>query len=149
MKDKFYLILSPINLAVILLLDGGCGYFGYLAVDKLLNELTTLNLTFGAIMAFAILVAVLTTVNMFRNGVKFHSDRVEFTGVDSDNEFLYSDIEKIDSQKDDSVSFRKNFVDRYSHIILYLKDEKVVTITLGLTTKSTLNKIIDELKSRI
>lgn len=149
MKEKFYLVLSPINLIFVIVLDVACAYFDYLSVSMLIKEVKGLNIAFVGIMLFASVVAVLTTVQTFKNGVKFYDDRVEFTGIDTDNEFKYCDIERVEFQKDDAVSFRKNFVDRFSHIIIYLKDERVVTITLGLTTKRTLNKIVNDLKSRV
>lgn len=149
MKEKFYHILSPINLFVMLLLDCGCIYFDCLAVGKIIEDAKLINIAFVLIVAFVSVVAFLSTAQLFKNGVKFYEDRVEFTGLDTDNEFKYCDIERVEARKDDCISLRKNFIDRYSSLIIYLKDEKTVTVTLGLTTKKTLKNITDELNGRM
>ena len=86
---------------------------------------------------------------VLKTGVRFTSDKVEFTGVDENNVFEYSHIVKVQTGRDTKASLKKNFVDRYSHIIIFLDDDSVVTIELGLTTKHTLKVIDDEFKARI
>lgn len=149
MKDKFIRVLSPFTLAFVLLLDIAVIVFAYYAVKKLSEQLSAVNVIFAVIEIAAILIAVLVTKEVFTNGVRFRNNEVEFTGVDDNNLFNYTDIVKIESSKDNKASLKKNFVDRYSSIIIYLKDESVVTIELGLTTNKTLKKIADELNSRI
>ncbi len=149
MKEKFYPVLSPVNLIIALLLDCGCAFFAYLSVTKLIKEQSTINIAFFCIIAVSSVIAVLSTIQNFKNGVRFYSDRVEFTSFYSENEFRYADIEKIESQRDTKVSFRKNFVDRFSNVIIYFKDDKAVTVSLGMTTQKTLNSIVEEIKKRI
>jgi hypothetical protein len=123
--------------------------FGYYAVKKLSQQISAINIIFSLIVLFAFIVAIFVTKEVFNNGVKFDSNEVEFTGLDDNNIFEYSNIEKVESSKDTAASMKKNFVDRYSNIIIYLNDNSVVTIELGLTTKKTLKKITDEINSRI
>lgn len=86
---------------------------------------------------------------MLSNGVKFYGDEMEFTGLDNDSIFAYADIEKVETEKDTKPSFVKNFIDRQSKVILTLKDERVVTIDVGLTTKNGLAAIENEINERI
>jgi hypothetical protein len=148
MKDRFIRVLSPFTLAFVAVLDVAVIIFAYYAIQKLSFQISAINVIFAIIELFAIIVAVLVTKEIFLNGVKFTNDKVEFTGLDDNNIIEYSQIEKIESSKDISASLKKNFVDRYSNIIIYLKDSSVITIELGLTTTKTLKKIIDELKLR-
>ena len=85
----------------------------------------------------------------FSQGVIFYSDKLEFTDIDNANVFEYKKIKSVDSYKDTKVSFKKKVVERFSLIIIELDDGTSVTITLGYTTKRTLNKIVNEIKSRI
>lgn len=149
MKEKFIRVLSPFTLAFVIVLDAAVIVFAYYAVKKLSEQLSAINIIFSIIEFAAIIVAVLVTKEVLTNGVKFSDDKVEFTGVDDNNIFDYADIVKIESSKDNKASLKKNFIDRYSSIIIFLKDESVVTIELGLTTAGTLRKIADELNERI
>ncbi len=63
--------------------------------------------------------------------------------------FAYADIEKVETEKDTKPSFVKNFIDRQSKVILTLKDERVVTVDVGLTTKNGLAAIEKEINERI
>lgn len=149
MKDKFIRVLSPFTLAFVIVLDAAVIGYGYYAIEKLSHQVSAVNVIFSVIEIIALIVAVLVTKEILLNGVKFKDDDVEFTGIDDNNIFKYDDIVKIESSKDNKASLKKNFVDRYSNIIIYLKDESVVTIELGLTTNGTLKKIVNELNSRI
>lgn len=149
MKDKFIKIISPIQLAVVGILDIAVIAYLIFAIAKLIHNPKTSIIFFAAGVAVALVVAVLVTKEVLTNGVIFHDDELEFTGMDSDNIFDYNDIIKVETEKDEKPSFVKNFVDRQSKIILTLKDEKVVTINIGITTKTTLEKIGDEIKRRI
>jgi hypothetical protein len=149
MKDKFIRVLSPFTLAFVFVLDIAVIVYGYFAIYKLSIQISGINVAFAFIEAIALVVAILVTKEVLQNGVKFKDNEVEFTGIDDNNLFNYSDIEKIEGSKDTSASLKKNFIDRYSNIIIHLKDNSIVTIELGLTTKKTLKKIIDELNLRI
>lgn len=149
MKDKFLRILSPITLAVVAVLDAAVIGYGIYAIKRLIAVQNATVIIFTICDFAAIIIAALVTKEVLSNGVKFYSDEMEFTGLDNDSIFAYSDIEKVETEKDTKPSFVKNFIDRQSRVILTLKDERVVTIDIGLTTKNTLNKIEDEIKSRI
>lgn len=149
MKDKFIKIISPIQLAVVGILDAAVVAYLIFAIVKLIHNPKASVIFFAAGVAVALVVAFLVTKEILTNGVIFHDDELEFTGFDSDNIFDYNDIVKVETQKDDKPSLVKNFVDRQSRIILTLKDEKVVTIDIGITTKATLERVSDEIKSRI
>lgn len=146
---KFIRILSPITIAVIFALDAAVIAFLVYSIKRIIAEQTLITIAFIIIEILALLIAFFTTKEIFSNGVLFDDDKVEFTGLDTDNEFKYCDIIKCETHKDTKASLRKNFVDRYSLITLHLQDERVVTVNLGLTTTRTLSKIKTELDSRI
>lgn len=149
MNNKFMRILSPIQLAVVGILD--IAVIGYLifAIKRLIQNPRTTVIIFTAGVAVALIIAILVTKEVLSHGVKFLDDEMEFTGIDGENIFSYDNIASVETKKDDKASLVKNFVDRQSQIILTLKDGKVVTISIGLTTKSTLKKIADEISARI
>lgn len=149
MKDKFIRVLSPIAIGVVALLDCGVIYFAYYAAAKAKLQLDAKSILFIIIEVFAVIIAILITKQIFSGGVKFKENYLEFTELDEHNIFEYESIEKIVSSRDEKASLRKNFVDRYSSIIFYMKDNTVVTVELGLTTKKTLNKIINEINIRM
>lgn len=152
MKDKFIRVLSPITLAVVAIFDIATAFYGVFAVKRVVEVFKyviiaskTSAFFFAAIEVFAIILAVLVTKEILSHGVQFYDDELEFTALDSDNIFAYDDIVRVETQKDDKVSLVKNFIDRQSKVILTLKDERVVTIYIGLTTKGTLKKVADEI----
>lgn len=149
MNNKFMRILSPIQLAVVGILD--IAVIGYLifAIKRLIQNPRTTVIIFTAGVAVALIIAILVTKEVLSHGVKFLDDEMEFTGIDGENIFSYDNIASVETKKDDKASLVKNFVDRQSQIILTLEDGKVVTISIGLTTKSTLKKIGDEIRTRI
>lgn len=149
MNNKFMRILSPIQLAVVGILD--IAVIGYLifAIKRLIQNPRTTVIIFTAGVAVALIIAILVTKEVLSHGVKFLDDEMEFTGIDGENIFSYDNIASVETKKDDKASLVKNFVDRQSQIILTLKDGKVVTISIGLTTKSSLKKIGDEIRTRI
>lgn len=149
MKNKFIRVLSPITICVIGVLDIAIIVFGVFAVEKLTNEVSKINIAFAVIEAFAIIIGALVSKEVVSNGVRFKENEFEFTGLDDNNIFKYSDIKKVESSKDTKASLKKNFVDRYSTITLYLADDTQATISLGLTTVKTLTKIQDEISKRI
>lgn len=149
MKDKFIRILSPIQIFVVGLLDIAVVGYAIFAVKTLAKRQATSVIFFAACVVLAFIVAVLVTKEIVSHGVKFHDDELEFTGIDNDNIFAYDDIVKVETEKDEKASLVKNFVDRQSKIIFTLKDERVVTVYIGITTKSTLKKVSDEIISRL
>ncbi len=149
MKDKIFIrILSPITIAVVLLIDIFAIGYGVYSVIKVMENTSAVTICFAVMMAIVIVIACFVTKEVFSNGVMFKADEVEFIGLDDNNIFAYNDIEKVEFHRDDKISFKKNFNDRHSIIVLHLKDEKVTTIDIGLTTKKVLCKIVDELNNR-
>lgn len=149
MKDKFLRILSPITLAVVAILDAAVIGYGIYAIKRLIAVQNTTIIIFALCDLAALIIAVLVTKEALSNGVKFYSDEMEFTGLDKDSIFAYADIEKVETEKDTKPSFVKNFIDRQSKVILTLKDERVVTVDVGLTTKNGLAAIEKEINERI
>ncbi len=149
MKDKFLRILSPITLAVVAILDVAVIGYGIYAIKRLIAVQNATIIIFTICDFAALIIAALVTKEVLSNGVKFYSDEMEFTGLDNDSIFAYTDIEKIETEKDTKPSFVKNFVDRSSKVVLTLKDERVVTIDIGLTTKNGLASIEKEINKRI
>lgn len=149
MENKFIRIISPFSYAMALLFDIFVAAFMVTAFNKIMTEVSTINIAFLIITIISAVIAILTSKEVFSSGVKFNDKQFEFTAIDSNNVFEYSKIEKIESSKDVSASFKKGFVDRYSHIIVYFKNGSITTIELGLTTVKSLNKITNEIKSRI
>ena len=149
MKDKFLRILSPITLAVVAILDAAVIGYGIYAIKRLIAVQNTTIIIFALCDLAALIIAVLVTKEVLSNGVKFYSDEMEFTGLDKDSIFAYADIEKVETEKDTKPSFVKNFIDRQSKVILTLKDERVVTVDVGLTTKNGLAAIEKEIDERI
>ncbi len=149
MKDKFLRILSPITLAVVAILDAAVIGYGIYAIKRLIAVQNTTIIIFALCDLAALIIAALVTKEVLSNGVKFYSDEMEFTGLDKDSIFAYADIEKVETEKDTKPSFVKNFIDRQSKVILTLKDERVVTVDVGLTTKNGLAAIEKEINERI
>lgn len=149
MKNKFLRILSPITLVVVAILDAAVIGYGIYAIKRLIAVQNATIIIFAVCDLAALIIAALVTKEVLSNGVKFYGDEMEFTGLDNDSIFAYADIEKVETEKDTKPSFVKNFVDRQSKVILTLKDERVVTIDVGLTTKNGLKKIEDEINNRI
>lgn len=149
MKKKFIRVLSPITLAVITALDAAVFGFGIFALKKLFEELSAAVIFFTAIEIFAIVIGILITKEVLKNGINFYEDEMEFTGIDENNLFSYEEIEEIETYQDTKASLTKNFVDRHALIIITKKDKTVTTIDIGLTTKGTLKKIKKELSKHI
>lgn len=146
---KFIRVISPISLAVMLAFDIGIIFFANYAVQKIMQGVDIWTILFLIIILLSICLALAISKEILTNGVRFDEEKVEFTGLDENNVFQYRDIKNVEAQRDTKASLKKNFVDRYSHIILYLNDDSVVTIDLGLTTAKALNKIEVEIKNRI
>lgn len=149
MKDKFIRVISPISFCVITVLDIAIIAFGVFAYQKITADKNIYNIMFVGIEVVAFIIGILASKEVVSNGVKFEYTKMEFTGLDENNIFEYKNIERIETNKDTKASLRKNFVDRYSSIIIHQTDGTVTTIELGLTTLKTLIKIEEEINKRI
>ncbi len=149
MKDKFIRCVSPIEVIISFAVEAsGIGFLVY-AIKELKGRADFYAAVFYIVTVFAIVLGFFMIKQAFSQGVIFYSDRLEFTDIDNANIFEYKKIKSVDSYKDTKVSFKKKVVERFSLIIIELDDGTSVTITLGYTTKRTLNKIVNEIKSRI
>lgn len=149
MKDKFIRCVSPIEVIISFAVEAsGIGFLVY-AIKELKGRTDFYAVIFYIVTVFAIVLGFFMIKQAFSQGVIFYSDRLEFTDIDNANVFEYKKIKSVDSYKDTKVSFKKKVVERFSLIIIELDDGTSVTITLGYTTKRTLNKIVNEIKSRI
>lgn len=149
MKDKFIRCVSPIEVIISFAVEAsGIGFLVY-AIKELKGRTDFYSAVFYIVTVFAIVLGFFMIKQAFSQGVIFYSDNLEFTDIDNANVFEYKKIKSIDSYKDTKVSFKKKVVERFSLIIIELDDGTSVTITLGYTTKRTLNKIVNEIKSRI
>ena len=146
---KFIRIISPITLTVILALDIAVLVYGAYAIKKIMNSVDIWTILFAIIEVFAIIIAVLVSKEVVSNGVVLYENKIEFTALDDNNCFEFSQIEKIETSRDTRASFKKNFVDRYSRLIIHLHDGSVVTIDLGLTSAKKLALIEKEIKERL
>lgn len=149
MKDKFIRCVSPIEVIISFAVEAsGIGFLVY-AIKELKGRTDFYAAVFYIVTVFAIVLGFFMIKQAFSQGVIFYSDNLEFTDIDNANIFEYKKIKSVDSYKDTKVSFKKKVVERFSLIIIELDDGTSVTITLGYTTKKTLNKIVNEIKSRI
>lgn len=149
MKDKFIRCVSPIEVIISFAVEAsGIGFLVY-AIKELKGRTDFYAAVFYIVTVFAIVLGFFMIKQAFSQGVIFYSDNLEFTDIDDANVFEYKKIKSVDSYKDTKVSFKKKVVERFSLIIIELDDGTSVTITLGYTTKRTLNKIVNEIKSRI
>lgn len=149
MKDKFIRCVSPIEVIISFVVEAsGIGFLVY-AIKELKGRTDFYAAVFYIVTVFAIVLGFFMIKQAFSQGVIFYSDNLEFTDIDNANIFEYKKIKSVDSYKDTKVSFKKKVVERFSLIIIELDDGTSVTITLGYTTKKTLNKIVNEIKSRI
>lgn len=149
MKDKFIRCVSPIEVIISFAVEAsGIGFLVY-AIKELKDRTDFYAVIFYIVTVFAIVLGFFMIKQAFSQGVIFYSDNLEFTDIDNANVFEYKKIKSVDSYKDTKVSFKKKVVERFSLIIIELDDGTSVTITLGYTTKRTLNKIVNEIKSRI
>ena len=149
MKNKFYRIISPVTLLVVLALDAAVAVYAVFAVKKLIQNVSVYSVLFAIIDLFAIVVAVLVSKYVVSQGIVFGEKSFEFTALDENNVFNYEDIEDIKINKDTKASLKKNFNDRQSQVIISLKDGKVVTVDIGITSMKKLKKIEKEINSHL
>ena len=136
MKDKFIRILSPMTLAVVILLDLAVIGYGVFAVYRLTQMRTGMTVIFAIIEIAAIVIAVLTTKETVKNGLLLRATDFEFTGMDKDNVYAYDQIKDIAGYKDEAPSLVKNAV-----LTLTLTDDTTVLLDLGLCQKRTLETV--------
>ena len=149
MKDKFIRCVSPMNVVISLMIEAaGIGFLVY-AIKELRCRTDFYAVIFYIIIAFAIVLGLFMIKQAFSEGVVFSSESFEFTDIDGVNVFEYKKIKSAEGYKDTKVSFKKKVVERFSFIVIETDDGKSVTVTLGYTTKRTLDKIVNEIKSRI
>ena len=148
MKNKFYRIISPVTLLVVIALDAAVAAYAVFAVKKLIQNVSVYSVLFAIIDLFAIVVAVLVSKYVVSQGIVFGDNSFEFTALDDNNIFAYADIEGIETQRDDKASLTKNFDDRHSIIILTIKGGKTVAVDIGLTGKKKLLQIKNEIEQR-
>ena len=149
MKNKFYRIISPVTLLVVIALDAAVVAYAVFAVKKLIQNVSVYSVLFAIIDLFAIVVAVLVSKYVVSQGIVFGDNSFEFTALDENNVFNYDDVENIKINKDTKASLKKNFNDRQSQIIIEEKDGKVTTVDIGLTSMKKLKKIENEILSHI
>ncbi|MBQ7739849.1 MAG: hypothetical protein IJT65_01250 [Eubacterium sp.] len=149
MKNKMIRIISPMTTVIIALLDLGAIFLLVLAFKSVEHKTSVITVILIIITFTNIIVAIKTTIELFLNGVLFKEKSVEFTGLDKNNTYYYKNIIDVASHKDTKSSLKKNYVERYSSLILTLDDGSVATVELGYTTKRKLNKIENELNKRI
>ena len=128
MKDKFIRILSPMTLAVVILLDLAVIGYGVFAVYRLTQVRTGMTVIFAIIEIAAIVIAVLTTKETVKNGLLLRATDFEFTGMDKDNVYAYDQIKDITGYKDEAPSLVKNFIDRHAVLTLTLTDDTTVLL---------------------
>ena len=149
MKNKFYRVISPLTLIIVIILDIAVAAYAIFAVKKLIENVSVYSVIFAIIDLFAIVVAVFVTKYVVSQGIVFDDDSFEFTALDENNVFNYDDVENIKIHKDTKASLKKNFNDRQSQIIITLKNGTVVTVDIGLTSMKKLKKIENEINSRL
>lgn len=149
MKNKFYRVISPLTLIIVIILDIAVAAYAVFAVKKLVENVSVYSVIFAIIDLFAIVVAVFVTKYVVSQGIVFYDDSFEFTALDDNNVFKYDDIENIKISKDTKASFKKNFIDRQSQIIIEQKDGAITTVGIGVTSMKKLKKIEQEILSHI
>lgn len=149
MKNKFYRVISPLTLIIVIVLDIAVLAYAVFAVKKLIENVSVYSVIFAIIDLFAIVVAVFVTKYVVSQGIVFGDDSFEFTALDDNNVFKYGEIENIKISKDTKASFKKNFIDRQSQIIIEQKDGSTTTVGIGVTSMKKLKKIEREILSHI
>lgn len=148
MENRFIRVVSPFSFFLTLVADVAAVFLAKLAIDRLKQVVDAYSIIFIIVIVFTLILVAGLSVQLFKNGVKFDDEKMEFTSLDDNNVFYYKDIEKIETIRDTKASLKKNFVDRYSRIVIHTTGDDVVTIDLGLTTKGTLTKIEQEIRKR-
>lgn len=149
MENKFINIIPPAQTAILILLDSSAiGLTGFCCY-RLLHILDFYGIAGIVISLILLVIGALTTKTLFQTGIYFKENEIEFTGLDEHNCFAYSDIQKFSLHKDTEASLKKNIIERYTSLILFLKDGTVVTLELGYTTQRKSMQIQTEITARL
>ncbi|MGN1329587.1 MAG: hypothetical protein ACI4V4_07795, partial [Eubacterium sp.] len=100
MKEKFFRIISPLTLSIVIVLDVAIVAFAAFSVKKLLYFANFYAILFGICELFALVLAVFVTKDVVTQGIKFSDTQLEFTNFDKDNIFSYDEILSVETQKD-------------------------------------------------
>lgn len=147
---KFINTASVLTFLVIAALDCGVAYFLKFAIEEIgTGENIGVAVVFAAMMAFALFVALKVTIDQCKAGVEFHEKECVFNGMDSDNTFPYQDIVKVQIEKDEKVSFIKNFLDKSALIKLETTDGRIHIINLGTLSRRRLAQIKQQIELRM
>ncbi len=149
MKDKFIRTAPPAMHILAVVFD--IFVIGFLAISVygMIREASFFTVGFFVIEIIIAVIAALMTKEIIKNGVKLTESRVEFNWLDEENVFSFDEIERIESYKDTKPSFKKSVTDRYSSLIIHLKNGEIVTVEFGMTTKKKLIKVEKEINERI
>ncbi|MCR5208539.1 MAG: hypothetical protein K6C14_08705 [Eubacterium sp.] len=149
MKNKFIRTVPLILVVISALITVVSLTIVYVAVIKLINTVSVFTVVFLVSAAVINIISVLSMKELLTSGIRLYGNRFIITSLDENNEFYYADVLKIDSYKDTSASLKKGFTERYTSVIIFLKNGETVTAELGITTKKTINKIISEINQRL
>ena len=90
MKDKFVMCLSPITAVVTLAMAVAVAVNAYFCGEKVVEGFDWKVGVYVLVEIVAAVIVVLMAKEVLKTGVRFTSDKVEFTGVDENNVFEYS-----------------------------------------------------------
>ena len=148
MEDKKIQIHSPAYFFALICFDVTNLFFICVLLYSYGKERKPVYIATLAILLCVEIIAAIVMLLEKKKAVVFTKDTVEFTFLDENNAYALSEIEKAETNRDTGASLKKGFVDRYSSVILYLKDGSVATVELGLTTNGKLKKIENEINKR-
>lgn len=147
---KFINTASMLTFLVIALLDCGVAFFFIFAMKEIIKgERTGVAALFTVMMLFALFIAIKVTLDQCKTGVEFHTTQCIFNNLDSDNSFPYSEIKKVETEKDEKVSFIKNFIDRSALLKITTKNGRVHIINLGTLSRRRLERLRRQIELRI
>ena len=149
MKNKFIRVIQPLTLLSLILLILCSIAILCIGIKLIINNVNFYSVCILIISITVLLTAVASLIKNMKNGVTFDDSGFRFSGPDGENEFGYFYVTKAEGHRDAKVSFKKSFTDRYSSVILHLKDGSIVTVELGFTTKRNLDKIVDEINKSV
>lgn len=146
---KFINTTSIITFAVTLLIDAAVAWLAYFAVEKVMEKVSFVSVIFLCALIIAVFVVIKMTIDLFKVGVEFNDEDFVFNALDCDNTFKYNEVKQISIEKDEKISFVKNFTDRYGYMSLEMNDGKIHTITLGLISMRKLKAIKEQIEMRM
>lgn len=147
---KFINTASLLTFLVVVLLDCGTAYFFKFAIKKIITgERSGTAILFAVMMAFALFIAIKVTIDQCKTGVEFHKDACVFNGIDSDNRFVYDDIKSVDIEKDEKISFIKNFTDRSGLLKIETREGRIHILNLGTLSRKRLLTIKKQISMRL